>query len=92
MLFAAVAHVLERCRCLQPLAATRSAEASELTRSPLVAVDEVIEFELIDLAGVELGEAAADVLKECSQLLLLVGATIARASRRFAFSLEAPAT
>lgn len=77
---------------MQPLAGTRSAEAPELTRGPLVAVDEVIEFDLIDLAGVELGEAVADVLKECSELLLVVGIENRARLAPLRLSLEAPGT
>ncbi|HWH35461.1 MAG TPA: hypothetical protein VNT56_09120 [Acidimicrobiales bacterium] len=55
-------------------------------------MDEVIEFDLIDLAGVELGEAVADVLKECSELLLVVGIENRARLAPLRLSLEAPGT
>ena len=36
-------------------------------------MNQVIQVELVDLAGVELGEAGAYVLEQCSQLRLLIG-------------------
>lgn len=74
MFLAAVVHVRERGRGLQPLAAAGSTEAPELSSSALVAVDEVIELEFIELAGIELGEPVANVLEQRPKLFLVVGA------------------
>jgi hypothetical protein len=82
--------MLERARGTELIGAGRSAEQPELLRGPLVAEDQIIELELVDLTGVELTEADPDVLEQDPQLLLVVGA-----NRFFAFSLSAsvgPAT
>ena len=39
---------------------------------PLVMMNHVVQFELIDLAGLELGEAGTHTLKQHSQLILVV--------------------
>jgi hypothetical protein len=49
------------------------AELPEFCGRPLVAVNEVVELELIDLAGVELGKARANVLEEDPELFLVIG-------------------
>jgi hypothetical protein len=89
VLLAPILHVLKGRRGLQPLAATGSAEAPKFAGSTLIAVDDVIEVELVDLTGIELSEAVADVLEQNSELLLVVGANGRSRSRRLAFSLRA---
>jgi len=44
-----------------------------MLRRPLVAVDEVVQFKLVDVAGVELIEGFANVLQQRSELSLVVG-------------------
>lgn len=44
-----------------------------MLRGPLVPVDEVVEFKLVDVAGIELGEGFADVLEQRSELFLVIG-------------------
>jgi len=54
----------KRRRGLQFLTAGRPAEYPELFRRTLVAVDEVVQLELVDLASVKLGESFPDMLEQ----------------------------
>jgi hypothetical protein len=49
-------------------------------------LDEVVELELVDFAGVELSEAKADVLEEYSELFLVVHSDRIACGAAFAFS------
>ena len=56
----------------QPTGAGLAAELPQLSRRPVVTVDQVVEVERVDLAGVESSEAIAYLLEEPQQLLLVV--------------------
>ncbi len=60
-------------RRLQPLAAARPAEAPELGCTVLVTMDQVIEFEDVNLAGVHPRKTVADVLEQPAELFFVVG-------------------
>ena len=63
-------------------------ELPELGRRPLVVVDQFVQLELIDLAGVEPCKAVAHVLEQRPQLTPLIGAMNSREARRPALSTE----
>ena len=62
----------DRVGSAQHLGPRCAAEHPQVLRSLLVAVDEVIELELIDRASVKLGEAIPNVLQKGAQLALVV--------------------
>jgi hypothetical protein len=72
-LFTVLAPVRQRVRGLLPLASARPAELPKFGGGPLVVVNQVVHVELIDLAGVELGEPGAHVFEKGSQLALVIG-------------------
>jgi hypothetical protein len=73
-LLAALAHGRKDGRNVKRLAAARVAEQPELLRSSLVPVDEIVELELVELAGIEPVEALPHVLEQHPQLILVIGA------------------
>jgi hypothetical protein len=59
-------------RGLLPLASARPAELPEFAGGPLVVMNQVVQVELVDLAGLELGEPGSHVFEQGSQLALVV--------------------
>ena len=64
---------VQRVGCLLPLGSGRSAELPRLCGRPLVVMNKVVEFELVDLPGVKLSETGPHVLEQRSQLRLVIG-------------------
>jgi hypothetical protein len=62
----------ESVRSLQPLPATRPAEPPEFGRGALVPLNQVVQFELVDFSGIELGEAVTYVLEEPAQFIPVI--------------------
>jgi hypothetical protein len=70
-----IAEVGERVRRLQPLATGAPAELPQVGGvGALVAMNQVVEVELVDLTGIQLREAVAHVLQQRPELFLVVGA------------------
>src|SRR5205814_1596886 len=72
----------------RPLATAGPAELPQFGGRSLIAVDQVVELELVDLASIELGESVPDVFEERAELGLVVGGD--QFSRGTTFGLRAP--
>jgi len=69
---ALLAFPLKRQRCALPCAATGTTERPELLGRSLVVMNQLIQVERVDLAGVHLRKAIADVVEEETQLLFVI--------------------
>src|SRR5579863_5750011 len=67
-----LAPVVEAPRCEHHVAAGLPAELPELARGALVAMDQLVELERVDRPGIEAREAVTNVVKQHSELLLVV--------------------
>lgn len=74
--------VRERIGGAQQLRTGRAAEPPQILRRLLVAVDEIIELELVDRPGVQLREAVSHVLEEDAQLAPVVTRRLLRERSR----------